>query len=138
FLDEFEVQVISTNDGGPVLVAAIELVSPRNKDRPEARRVFASKCVGYLSQGIGLSVVDLVTNRQANMHNEIVGQLGLGSEFLMPAEALLYAVSYRPALRQEHEEIDAWPHTLALGASLPVVPLALRNAAVLPLDLEAS
>jgi hypothetical protein len=138
FPDEFEVQVIDSNEGGPILVAAIELVSPRNKDRPEARRVFASKCVSYLSQGIGVCVVDIVTNRQANMHNEMVALMGLGPEFLLPAETSLYTVAYRPTLRQESEEIDAWPHPLVLGGSLPVTPLALRNAAVLPLDLEAS
>src|SRR5262245_2373809 len=40
FPDEFEVQVFS-NAAGPTLVAAIELVSPRNKDREEARSAFA-------------------------------------------------------------------------------------------------
>jgi len=39
----FEVQVLR-NFGGPQLRAAIELVSPANKDRPAARRVFAGKC----------------------------------------------------------------------------------------------
>src|SRR5687768_9019705 len=39
FPDEVEVLVFST-EGGPTLVGAIELVSPRNKDRPDARRAF--------------------------------------------------------------------------------------------------
>jgi hypothetical protein len=47
FADDFEVRVIS-NKPGPTLVAAIELVSPRNKDRAEARRAFAIKCASYL------------------------------------------------------------------------------------------
>src|SRR5262249_47483854 len=38
--DDIEVQVMDTRDGA-VLVAVVELVSPRNKDRPEARRAFA-------------------------------------------------------------------------------------------------
>src|SRR5437763_1212781 len=38
--DEIEVQVFG-NEGGPTLVAAIDLVSSRNKDRAEARRAFA-------------------------------------------------------------------------------------------------
>src|SRR5262245_4897836 len=41
-LDVFEVQV--HREGGLEMVAAIELVSPRNKDRPTARRHFAAKC----------------------------------------------------------------------------------------------
>ena len=66
FPDEIEVQVYSTVTGAQ-LVAAIELVSPGNKDRPETRQAFAAKCVGYLTRGIGLIVVDMVTNRQANL-----------------------------------------------------------------------
>ena len=41
FPDDLEVQVFSSV-AGPTLVAAIELVSPRNKDRDEARRAFAA------------------------------------------------------------------------------------------------
>src|SRR5438067_2515860 len=36
FPDEIEVRIFSS-EGGPTLVAAIELVSPRNKDRAEAQ-----------------------------------------------------------------------------------------------------
>ncbi len=69
--DAFEVQVIAT-EGGPRLVAAVELVSPANKDRPEHRRAFAVKCASYLGQGVGLIVVDVVTSRAAvNLHDEI-------------------------------------------------------------------
>src|SRR5262249_5227069 len=48
-VDAVEVQVFA-DDGDPRLAAAIELASPRNKDRPQARRTFAVKCVGYLQQ----------------------------------------------------------------------------------------
>jgi hypothetical protein len=45
--DLFEVQVLS-EAAGPRLVAAIELVSPANKDRPANRRMVAVKCASYL------------------------------------------------------------------------------------------
>src|SRR5262245_16323494 len=70
FPDEMEVLVFESK-GGLSLVAAIELVSPGNKDRPEARRAFAMKCLTYLQQGIGLIVVDVVTERHANLHDEM-------------------------------------------------------------------
>src|SRR5262245_41383661 len=70
FPDDIEVQVFATV-AGATLVAAIELVSPRNKDRTEARQAFAAKCVSYLTRGIGVVVVDIVTNRLANLHNEV-------------------------------------------------------------------
>ena len=68
FPDDIEVQVLHTA-AGKTLVAAIELVSPGNKDRAEARRAFVAKCVSYLTRGVGLIVEDIVTNRLANLHN---------------------------------------------------------------------
>src|ERR1700693_3697218 len=71
FPDEIEVQIIQKS-GGPTLVGAIELISPRNKDRQEARRAFATKCVAYLQLGVGVLIVDIVTERQANLHDELI------------------------------------------------------------------
>src|SRR3954447_11479186 len=45
--DDLEVRVRDERDDAR-LVAVVELVSPRNKDRPEARRGFAAKCAAYL------------------------------------------------------------------------------------------
>ena len=53
--------------GGAELRAAIELVSPANKDRAGSRRTFAAKCAGYLQHGIGVVIVDIVTARAANL-----------------------------------------------------------------------
>jgi hypothetical protein len=50
----------------------------------------------------------------------------------------LYAVAYRPVRREGREEIDLWPRALALGAALPVLPLALNAEVSLPVDLEAT
>jgi hypothetical protein len=47
FPDLFEVLVFES-EGGATLVAAIELVSPANKDRAAHRRAFAVKCASYL------------------------------------------------------------------------------------------
>ena len=51
-LDVYEVRVMQQM-GGPQLRAAIELVSPANKDRASHRRAFAVKCVGLLAAGGG-------------------------------------------------------------------------------------
>lgn len=61
--------------GGPELVGAVELVSPANKDRPSHRAAFVAKCETYLQQGIGLVVVDVVTVRQANVHDDLLEHL---------------------------------------------------------------
>src|SRR5262249_37744641 len=68
---------ILSSEGGRSLVAAIELVSPGNKDRAAKRRLFAAKCATYLSRGIGLVIVDVVTSRSGSLHNELIDLLGL-------------------------------------------------------------
>src|SRR5205807_7266602 len=116
------------------VVAVVELVSPRNKDRAESRHAFAAKCAAYLQRGIGLVMVDIVSNRQHNLHNELVRLLEVPALFAMPMEEGLYAVAYRPARRQDVNQIDLWPVTLAVGGTLPVLPLALRGTRAVPLD----
>jgi hypothetical protein len=137
FADDFEVRVFASR-AGPTLVAAIELVSPRNKDRAEARRAFAVKCASYLHQGINLIVLDIVTGRRANLHNEVLGLLSAPDAPRMPPEVTLYAAAYRPARRQEREEIDLWPAPLAVGQPMPTLPLALTAELSMPIDLEAT
>jgi len=120
------------------LVAAVEIVSPANKDRPEARRTFAAKCAAYLQRGIGLVIVDFVTERRANLHNELVDLLGPGEAFRFPHDSLLYTTAYHPVRRDDREEIDWWAQPLVVGQPMPTIPLPVRGLAILPLDLEAA
>jgi len=136
FPDSLEVLVFHM-ETGPTLVAAIELISPGNKDREAHRRAFAATCSSYLQQGIGLMIVDIVTNRQANLHNVLVRLLDAGEPFLLPDEHL-YSIAYRPVRRVDTEVIDVWPATLAVGQALPVMPLPLEASLALPLDLGAT
>src|SRR5262249_28953536 len=69
--DIVEVAVYNS-EAGPILIGAIELVSPANKDRPATRDAFVSKCASYLQQAVGLIAVDLVTSRNADLHGELV------------------------------------------------------------------
>jgi hypothetical protein len=138
FPDTFEVRVFSEDPAGLRLVAGVELVSPRNKDRPDARRAFALKCGSYLVQSVNLIVLDAVTSRQANLHNEMMQLLAAPPAALLPADAGLYAVAYRPVLRNDRAEIDLWPALLAVGAALPLLPLGLTAELAVPLDLEAT
>jgi hypothetical protein len=67
---------------GRRLVAAIEIVSPANKDRPEHRGVFVAKCVALLQKGVAVSIVDLVTVRQFNLYAELLTLIGQGDPTL--------------------------------------------------------
>lgn len=135
--DRFEVLVFQS-EGGVNLVAAIELISPGNKDRLEHRRAFAAKCVNYLAQGIGLLILDIVTSRQGNLHNEVAQLLGNGTPFLLPPDTHLYAVAYRPVHRDQIERIAVWPAPLTVGQPLPVLPLAVGAEFCVPLNLEST
>ncbi len=113
--------------------------SPGSKERDGHRQAFAIKCRRYLScQGISLIVIDIVTSRRANLHNEIVRLLGHGEQFTLSAETDLYAVAYRPIVRNLYEQIEIWPSLLEIGKTLPLLPLALNAELCLPIDLEAS
>jgi hypothetical protein len=138
FPDELEVHVFAT-EGGLTLVGAVEMVSPANKDRPATRQAFAIKCANYLQQGIGLVIVDVVSERLANLHDELIELLAQSESFRFPGGGPLYAVSYRPVRREPGgDQIEIWPNALSLGEALPRVPLALRGGPTLPLDLETT
>ena len=114
-LDFCEVRVYEEL-GGPQLRAAIELVSPANKDRPGSRRTFAAKCAGYLKHAVSVVIVDLVTERTANLHADLLEALEV-SEAAWESSTQLYAVAYRPVPVQKQQRIEAWPEVLTLGAS---------------------
>jgi hypothetical protein len=116
----------------------VELVSPSNKDRPDERRAFATKCASYLHQGISLIIADIVTTRRANLHNDMMRLMEADTRFQLAAEVALYAVAYRPVRRGETPEIDLWPTPLALGGSLPTLPLRLTGDLFVPVDFEAT
>jgi hypothetical protein len=133
--DIVEVLIFDQQEG-PTLAGAIELISPANKDRPTHRDAFVSKCAAYVQQGIGLILVDVVTDRSANLHTELLERLqSLPSR---PMGSDLYAVAYRPISRAGTTQLDIWEETLELDRPLPTMPLGLRGGLCLPVDLDAS
>jgi len=131
------IQIVSS-EGGRTVVAAIELVSPANKDRAGTRRLFAAKCATYLSRGLGLIIIDVVSSRHGNLHNEVMELLGHGEPFRMPADQHLYAAAYRPLRVADSDRIESWPVPLALGDALPTLPLSLDAELCVPVDLDAA
>ncbi|HZW35128.1 MAG TPA: DUF4058 family protein [Isosphaeraceae bacterium] len=135
-LDSIEVRVYQ-DLGGAELRAAIELVSPANKDREGTRRTFAARCAGYLGHGINVVIVDVVTSRSANLHHELFEVLEVKSRrAIWKSPTGLYAVAYRAVTEHKRPRIEAWPEVLALGKALPVLPLWLALDLYVPLPLE--
>jgi hypothetical protein len=135
--DLFEVQVIR-RFGGAQLRAAIELVSPSNKDRPSSRRAFVVKCSSYLFQGVAVVVIDVVTERLANLHAELLRLLELNGAMPWQSPTNIYAVAYRVAGANGERILETWREELIIGAALPTLPLWLEADLSVPLKLEES
>lgn len=135
FPAEFGVHIYE-NSGGPMLVAAIELVSPANKDRSESRQVFAVKCAAYIHRAIGLIVVDIVTNRNSSPFADLLNLLSPGRT--VPSPSLLTAVSYLPKRVDGTDALEIRHRPLAVGELLPDLPLALGGLDHVNVDFEAS
>ena len=134
-LDDAGVEVLS-DEGDPQLAAAVELVSPRNKDRPQSREAFTAKCAGYLRRGCGRVVADVVTVRRADLRSDLLEALGV--EPGQPGSEALSAVSYRPVGGAAGGRLLAWTESLQGGSPLPTVPLWLAGGEGVRLDLGAS
>lgn len=134
--DTFEVQV--HDDTRRRLVAAVELVSPANKDRAIHRRDFAIKCASYLRQRISVIVVDVVTERRDNLHGELMQLLSLTGELLEAGAFSLCSVAYRLKMQEGEQRLELWPEELQVGRTLPTLPLWIGEDEAVPLDLEAS
>ena len=120
------------------LVAAVEIVSPGNKDRPENRRAFVSRCAALLQERVSVAIVDLVTTRQFNLYGDLLELIGEEDPALAPEPPPLYAAACRWTRRDEAWHFESWKHPLALGQPLPTLPLWLSDHFAVPLELEAT
>jgi hypothetical protein len=132
---EYEVLVYDVRRGRR-LVAAVEIVSPANKDRPDHRRSFVQKCEALLRKGVCVAIVDLVTIRTANLYLELAELIGAAEPVV--ARKSLYAVTCQSSHNGDKWRVEAWEHDLTLGQPLPTLPLWLTADLAVPLKLEAS
>jgi hypothetical protein len=117
------------------LIAAIELISPRNKDRPTAREQYAARYVSYLRSGVHLALVDV--------HRRPLG-FAFGQTIAatfntpLPTAPAPVALAYRvgTAAAQGGRMLGVWQRLLTVGQPLPalVVPLSLTVAVEFDLD----
>lgn len=134
--DEFEVRIYDANRGRQ-LVAAIEIVSPANKDRPESRRAFVSKLETLLAKEVCISVIDLVTMPQFNLSEELLERITADDARLNDQQHDLYAFTVRSRMRSEQRPlVDFWYHQMTLGEPLPTLPIWLtpEDKVMLPLE----
>jgi hypothetical protein len=134
--DEFEVRVYDEQTGGR-LVAAIEIVSPGNKDRDDSRDDFVGKCVALLARGVCVSIVDPVADRPANLYAELLKRVDRTDPAADPPGPA-YAVTHRWRKRPRRTRAESWYAPLAVGLPLPELPVWLDDTRAVGLDLEAT
>jgi hypothetical protein len=136
-LDEYEVRVYDA-ERLRTLVAAIEIVSPANKDRSDTREQFVNKVAALLRQDVCVAIVDIVTTRHANLYAELLARLGQADPALADPP-MLYAVTLR-ARKPPKQRIllDAWFFPQAVGQPLPTIPLWLSPELRIELPLDPS
>lgn len=119
------------------LVAAVELVSPGNKDRPESRSAFISKCAALLQQRVCVSIVDLVTTRNFNLYTDLLELIHRADPaFDLPPST--YAATIRGRNQGAKALIDTWAYPLSVGKKLPTLPIWLNADLKIEMDLESS
>ncbi len=134
--DVYEVQVYDEKRHSR-LVAAVEIVSPANKDRSEHRRAFVAKCAGLLRERVSVVVVDVVTTRMQNLYEELLDLIGQADPGLNPTPPL-YAVACRFTKHESDWLLETWAQALGIGQPLPTMPLWLADNLAVPLELEES
>jgi hypothetical protein len=136
-VSEYEVRVFDVKHQRR-LVAAVEIVSPSNKDRPESRQVFTAKCEAMLRKGVSVAVVDLVTAKHFNLYADLLELVGQRDATLGPEPPATYAAACRWIPRGKKHVLETWSHVLQVGQPLPTLPLWLAENLAIPLDLESS
>jgi hypothetical protein len=119
------------------LVAVVELVSPRNKDRPGAREQYAARYLSYLRAGVHLLLVD-VHRRPVDF--SFAQLIATSLRESLPAAPAPSAISYRvgSSAASGGRLLAVWQFKLATGEVLPRVPLALTSELAVAIDLEST
>jgi hypothetical protein len=117
------------------LVAAVEIVSPRHKDRPSSREFYRNRYLGYLWSGVHLMLVD-VHRRPVGFSfvEALAGELQCRFAVGLPPHVVSWNVG--GPIPEGGRLLDGWYRSLSVGESLPTLPLALTADRSLLIDLE--
>jgi hypothetical protein len=117
------------------LIAAIELVSPRNKDRPSSREFYRNRYLGYLWSGVHLMLVDV---HRRPLGFSFVEAMAAELQCQLPVGLPPHAVSWNVGgpTPEGGRFMDGWQRTLTVGQPLPTLPLSLTADRSLLIDLE--
>jgi hypothetical protein len=117
------------------LIAAVELISPRNKDRPIARSAYVARYLGYLLEGAHLVLIDVHRRpTEFSFADQIATELNMRQPSLLPPLAVSYRVGEPAATGGRLLAI--WRRPMTVGDALPSLPLPLTSDREVILDLD--
>jgi hypothetical protein len=135
--DVYEVRIYDSRRNRR-LVAAIEIVSPSNKDRPETRATFVAKCAALLKNDVCVSIVDVISTSGFNLYADLMSFIEGADPALGEKPPPMYAVTLRMRYDQQLHMMDTWYHALEIGQTLPTLPVWLKQDLAVSLELEPS
>jgi hypothetical protein len=119
------------------LVAVLELISPRNKDRASARNATRDRIVGYLMLGVHVAYVDVHPNpSDFSLADSVAQNLGIQQAALPSPHAMAYRVG--PPSDKLGRSLALCRAQLAIGQALPAIALPLCREITIPVDLEST
>ncbi len=120
---------------GDRLVAIVEIVSPGNKSSQAVFHKFVEKAVELLSQDIHLLVLDLIAPTRRDPHgiHGAIWEALTGEDYQAPAGKPLTLAAYEAEMG-----VRAFVETVAVGDTLPEMPIFLKAGAHVPVDLEST
>jgi len=132
-LEEMAASLFVESEGR--LISAVEIISPRNKDRPSARANYAARYVGYLLEGVHLLLVDVHRRPLGFSFPEAIDrELQLEPHACPTPCAAAYRVG-EPAATGGHN-LAIWRRSLAVDSPLPKLLLPLTVELSVQVDLE--
>ena len=119
------------------LVSVVELISPRNKDRPSSRDQYAGRYLGYLRGGVHLLIVDVHRRPLGFSFPQLIAAT-LGERLPAPPapSAVVYGVG--GAAATGGRMLSVWAEPLTVGEPLPTMTLPLTPDHDVPVDLAGS
>jgi hypothetical protein len=122
---------------GHRLIAILEIVSPRNKDRGESVEQLVLKLAFALNQGVHVALIDLLPpgmHDPQGIHGALCRRLDPPDDtYEPPATESLTVVGYSAG-----PEVAAYVEHIRVGATLPEVPLFLTSDRYINVPLEAT
>lgn len=124
---------VKIHRSGGDLVSVIELVSPGNKSSKAAITDFVEKGQQLIQSGVHLLVIDLFPPKRRDPHglHPLIWDYFHEEPFELPRDKPLCVMSYHAALTKK-----AYVEPLAIGGSLPKMPLFLSQTHYVYLPLE--